>query len=44
MDGGDELRGLHIDGNVAAEQYAADYLPACRGCGLRASGHVSPHF
>ena len=33
--GGDELRGLGIDGDVAAEQHAADDLPGVPGRVLR---------
>jgi hypothetical protein len=43
LDGvGDELRGLGVDGDVAAEQYAADDLPGVAGRILRVGGHVSP--
>ena len=40
--GGDKLRGLGVDGNVAAEQHAADDLPGVPGRVLGAVGHVSP--
>ena len=40
--GGDELRGLRVDGDVPAEQHAADDLPGVPGRVLRADGHVSP--
>ena len=40
--GGDELRGLGVDGNVAAEQHPADDLPGVPGHILRLGGHVSP--
>ena len=43
LDGvGNELRGLRVDGDVAAEQYAADDLPGVPGRVLRVDGHVSP--
>jgi hypothetical protein len=43
LDGsGDELRGLRVDGDVLAEQHAADDLPGVPGRVLRAFGHVSP--
>ena len=42
LDGvGDELGGLGVDGDVAAEQHAADDLPGVPGRVLRVSGHVS---
>jgi hypothetical protein len=42
LDGvGDKLRGLRVDGDVAAEQHAADDLPGVPGRILRAVGHVS---
>jgi hypothetical protein len=37
--GGDELRGLRVDGDVPAEQYAADDLPDVRGY-RRRLGHT----
>jgi hypothetical protein len=40
--GGDELRGLRVDGDVAAEQHAADDLPGVPGRVVRVGGHVSP--
>jgi hypothetical protein len=43
LDGvGDKLCGLRVDGDVAAEQHAADDLPGVPGHILRACGHVSP--
>ncbi len=36
--GGDELRGLRVDDDVPAEQYAADDLPGVRGHVVRADG------
>jgi hypothetical protein len=43
LDGvGDKLRGLRVDGDVPAEQRAADDLPGVPGRILRAGGHVSP--
>jgi hypothetical protein len=42
--GGDELRGLGVDGDVAAEQYAADDVAGVAGRVLRAVGHVSSLF
>jgi hypothetical protein len=39
--GGDELRGLRVDGDVPAEQHAADDVA---GRVLRAVGHVSSLF
>ena len=42
--GGDELRGLRVDGDVAAEQHAADDLAGVAGRVLRAAGHVSSLF
>ena len=39
--GGDGLSGLDVDGDVAAEQDAADDLPGVPGRVLRVSGHVS---
>jgi hypothetical protein len=43
LDGvGDELRGLRVDGDVAAEQHAADDVADVPGRVLRAVGHVSP--
>jgi hypothetical protein len=43
LDGiGDELRGLRVDGNVPAEQHAADDLPGVPGSVLRAGGQLSP--
>jgi hypothetical protein len=43
LDGvGDELRGLGVDGDVAAEQHAADDLPGMPGRILQAVSHVSP--
>jgi hypothetical protein len=39
--GGDELRGLGVDGDVAAEQYAADDLTRVPGRVLETVGHVS---
>jgi hypothetical protein len=42
LDGvGDELRGLRVDGDVAAEQHAADDVAGVAGRVLRAVGHVS---
>ena len=38
---GDKLRGLGIDGDVAAEQHAADDVADVAGRLLRAVGHVS---
>ena len=40
--GGDELGGLGVDGDVVAEQHAADDLPGVPGRVLEAVGHVSP--
>jgi hypothetical protein len=40
--GGDELRGLGVDGDVPAEQHAADDLPGVPGRVLRLGVHVSP--
>jgi hypothetical protein len=37
----DELGGLCVDGDVPAEQYAADDLPGVAGRVLRSCGHVS---
>jgi hypothetical protein len=37
--GGDELRGLRVDGDVAAEQHAADDLRGVTGRVLRGGGH-----
>ena len=43
LDGvGDKLRGLRVDGDVAAEQHAADDLPGVPGRILRAGGHCQP--
>ena len=43
LDGvGDELGGLGVDGDVAAEQHAADHPPGVAGRVLQAVGHVSP--
>jgi hypothetical protein len=42
--GGDELGGLRVDGNVPAEQHAADDLPGVPGRVLRAGGHVSAPY
>jgi hypothetical protein len=39
--GGDQQRGLSVDGDVAAEQYAADDLPGVPGRVLRVGIHVS---
>jgi len=39
--GGDELRGLRVDGDVPAEQHAADNLPGMPGRVLRIGIHVS---
>jgi hypothetical protein len=39
--GGDELGGLGVDGDVAAEQHAADDLPGVPGRVLRLGDHVS---
>jgi len=39
--GGDELRGLRVDGDVPAEQHAADDVADVAGRVLRAVGHVS---
>jgi hypothetical protein len=42
LDGvGDELSGLRVDGDVTAEQHAADDLPGVPGRVLEAVGHVS---
>ena len=42
LDGGsDEQRGLRVDGDVPAEQHAADDLPCVPGCVLETVGHVS---
>ena len=38
---GDELGGLGVDGDVPAEQYAADDLPGMPGRVLQAVSHVS---
>ena len=38
--GGDELRGLGVDGDVAAEQHAADDVAGVPGRVLRAAGHA----
>jgi hypothetical protein len=38
---GHELRGLRVDGDVAAEQHAADDVADVAGRILRAVGHVS---
>jgi hypothetical protein len=40
--GGDEVRGLRVNGDVAAEQHAADDLPGVPGRILETVGHVSP--
>ena len=32
LDGGGEVRGLRVDGDVPAEQHAADDLPGAPGC------------
>jgi hypothetical protein len=43
LDGvGDEPRSFRVDGDVAAEQHAADDLPGVPGRVLRVGGHVSP--
>ncbi len=43
LDGvGDELGGLGVDGDVAAEQHPADNMAGVPGRVLRAVGHVSP--
>jgi hypothetical protein len=43
LDGvGDELGGLSVDGDVAAQQHAADDPPGPPGRVLLAVGHVSP--
>jgi hypothetical protein len=43
LDGvGDELRGLRVDDDVAAEQHAADDLPGVPGRVLRVGGHCQP--
>jgi hypothetical protein len=43
LDGvGDELGGLGVDGDVAAEQHTADDVAGVAGRVLRAVGHVSP--
>jgi hypothetical protein len=39
--GGHELRGLRVDGDVAAEQHAADDMADVPGRVLRAVSHVS---
>lgn len=40
LDGvGDKLRGLRVDGDVAAEQHAADDPPSVPGRILRVGGH-----
>ena len=45
LDGvGDELSGLGVDGDVTAEQHAADHPPGVPGRVLEAVGHVSPLF
>ena len=42
LDGvGDKLRGLRVDGDVTAEQHAADDLARVPGRVLEAVGHVS---
>jgi hypothetical protein len=41
---GDELGGLGVDGDVAAEQHAADDLPGVPGCVLRAGGQCQRSF
>ena len=42
LDGvGDELGGLGVDGDVAAEQHPADDLPSVPGRVLETVGHVS---
>ena len=38
----DELRGLGVDGDVPAEQHAADDVAGVAGRVLRVGGHVSP--
>jgi hypothetical protein len=38
----DKLCGLRVNGDVAAEQHAADDLPGMLGRIPRVSGHVSP--
>jgi hypothetical protein len=43
LDGvGDKLRGLRVDGDVAAEQHAADDLPGVPGRILRVGGQCQP--
>jgi hypothetical protein len=45
LDGvGDKLRGLGLDGDVAAEQHAVDDLPGVPGRILRADGHCQASF
>jgi hypothetical protein len=45
LDGvGDKLRGLRVDGDVPAEQHAADDVADVAGRILRAVGHVSSLF
>jgi hypothetical protein len=42
LDGGcDKLCGFGVDGDVPAEQHAADDVPGVPGRVLRADGHVS---
>jgi hypothetical protein len=43
LDGGShELRGLRVDGDVAAQQHAADDLPGVLRCVREAVSHVGP--
>ncbi len=42
--GGGELRGLRVDGDVAAEQHAADDLPGVPGRILRGRRPCQPSF
>ena len=43
LDGvGDELGGLGVDGDIAAEQHAADHMACVARRVLRAVGYVSP--
>ena len=43
LDGvGDELGGLGVDGDVAAQQHPADHLAGVPGCVLEAVSHVGP--
>jgi hypothetical protein len=43
LDGvGDELGGLGVDGDVAAQQHPADHLAGVLACVLEAVSHVGP--